>query len=50
MKTDSGDARLEGEEHHFRFIQVTHVETNAKNASSNILVVGEPGCLTWLVV
>lgn len=44
MKTDSGDARLEGEEHHFRFIQVTRVETDAKNASSSILVLGEPGC------
>lgn len=48
MKTDSGDDRLEEEEHHFRFTQVKNTETNSKNAGANILILGDPGCLCFL--
>lgn len=48
MKTDSGDGRLVGEEHHVRFTQVKNTETNSKNAGANILILGDPGCLfSW---
>jgi hypothetical protein len=48
VKTDSGDDRLEGEEHHFRFTQVKNTETNSKNAGANILILGDPGCFCFL--
>ena len=48
VKPDSGDGRLEGEEHHFRFTQVKKTETNSRNASANILILGDPGCFCFL--